>query len=296
MCSTRSLSYQSTLCTLAWIFSTRFRKHISSDRPVSALGTECLFLSLNPGVEPFFCGTTLSPSMSGWPVFATSYIGDAISSAAKPSRSRLQPRSLQIDIDRAIYSPLPDIVPVTSTSRLIEDEYIKGGLVGIVEECRSDLGSGCTTLPPSTLSPRLPFPAPPFYPDESHLASDHGNLGTFSAINIIIGKTVGVGVYSVPSSIFVGVGSVGMSILMWVLGAVISYCGLAVYLDLGTAMPRSGGERVYLERIFRRPHMLASCMFMAYVVLLGFSSTYFFMQQTTLPLEMSSSRDRYGAC
>lgn len=37
-------------------------------------------------------------------------------------------------------------------------------------------------------------------------------------------------------------------------------------------MPRSGGERVYLERIFRRPYMLATCMFMAYVVLLGFST------------------------
>ncbi len=42
--------------------------------------------------------------------------------------------------------------------------------------------------------------------------------------------------------------------------------------DLGTALPKSGGERVYLERIFRRPHMLATCMFMAYVVLLGFST------------------------
>lgn len=106
----------------------------------------------------------------------------------------------------------------------------------------------------------------------SYVDPDDGKLGTFSAINIILGKTVGVGVYSVPSSIFVGVGSVGMSILMWVLGAIISFCGLAVYLELGTAMPRSGGERVYLERIFRRPHMLATCMFMAYVVLLGFST------------------------
>lgn len=42
--------------------------------------------------------------------------------------------------------------------------------------------------------------------------------------------------------------------------------------DLGTALPRSGGERVYLERILRRPRMLATCMFMSYVVLLGFST------------------------
>ncbi|KAK0717163.1 amino acid permease-domain-containing protein [Lasiosphaeria miniovina] len=97
-------------------------------------------------------------------------------------------------------------------------------------------------------------------------------LGVVSAINIIVGKTIGVGAYSVPSAIFAGVGSVGMTLLLWVLGSIISFCGLAVYLDFGTAMPRSGGERVYLERIFRRPRMLATCMFMAYVVLLGFST------------------------
>jgi amino acid transporter len=43
-------------------------------------------------------------------------------------------------------------------------------------------------------------------------------------------------------------------------------------LDLGTAIPRSGGERIYLERIFKKPRMLATCMFMSYVVLLGFST------------------------
>lgn len=83
---------------------------------------------------------------------------------------------------------------------------------------------------------------------------------------------MGVGAYSVPSAIISGVGSVGMTLTLWIVGALISFCGLAVYLDLGTAMPRSGGERVYLDHIFRRPRMLASCMFMSYVVLLGFST------------------------
>lgn len=107
---------------------------------------------------------------------------------------------------------------------------------------------------------------------QSSIPEATGQLGTFSAINIILGKTIGVGIYSIPSSIFVSVGSVGATLLMWVLGAMISFCGLAVYLDLGTAIPRSGGERVYLERIFRQPYMLATCMFMSYVVLLGFSA------------------------
>lgn len=93
-----------------------------------------------------------------------------------------------------------------------------------------------------------------------------------SSINIIVGKTIGVGAYSVPAAVFEGVGSVGMALVMWALGSLISFCGMAVYLDLGTAIPKSGGERVYLERIFRRPRMLATCMFMAYAVILGFST------------------------
>lgn len=114
-------------------------------------------------------------------------------------------------------------------------------------------------------SPGLP-PQQPLVPGED------GKLGVLSAINIIVGKTMGVGAYSVPSAIFSGVGSVGMTLLLWVVGSLISFCGLAVYMDLGTAMPRSGGERVYLERIFRKPYMLGTCMFMSYVVLLGFST------------------------
>ncbi|ESZ92832.1 hypothetical protein SBOR_6786 [Sclerotinia borealis F-4128] len=102
--------------------------------------------------------------------------------------------------------------------------------------------------------------------------SEVSKLGTFSTINIIVGKTVGVGIYSIPSSILQSVGSVGASLTLWVIGSLISFCGLAVYLDLGTAFPRSGGERIYLERIFRKPRMLATCAFMSYVVLLGFST------------------------
>ncbi|CAK7232611.1 hypothetical protein SBRCBS47491_008331 [Sporothrix bragantina] len=120
--------------------------------------------------------------------------------------------------------------------------------------------------------------ASPGLPPSSRLHRHHdadrksGKLGVVSAINIIVGKTIGVGAYSVPSAVFEGVGSVGMALLVWVVGSLISFCGLAVYLDLGTAIPRSGGERVYLERIFRRPRMLATCMFMTYTVLLGFST------------------------
>lgn len=57
-------------------------------------------------------------------------------------------------------------------------------------------------------SPGLPPQTPPAQLDE-------GKLGVLSAINIIVGKTMGVGAYTVPSAIFSGVGSVGSMFILY---------------------------------------------------------------------------------
>jgi amino acid transporter len=243
--------------------------------------------------------------MTGSLQFSRSFIGGAISTAASPlgssfvdisCRSPVTPRrptrhngngdgepsqsnnNLYVDIDRSrngsyrnsAFLPTPKGFPVTPAFK--ESRITDNGVLN--SKLEDDQRSSITLVSPLLNSRSLPQTPLLLYPSAngSNTDPDDGKIGTISAINLIIGKTIGVGVYSVPSSIFVGVGSVGMSILMWVLGAVISFCGLAVYLDLGTSIPKSGGERVYLERIFRRPKMLASCMFGAYVVLLGFST------------------------
>lgn len=79
-------------------------------------------------------------------------------------------------------------------------------------------------------------------------------------------------VFSAPATVFAATGSVGISLLLWFLGGLLAFCGLSVYLELGLAMPRSGGEKNYLERIYRRPRHLATCVLAAQMLLLGFSS------------------------
>ncbi|KAI4599875.1 hypothetical protein KJ359_001611 [Pestalotiopsis sp. 9143b] len=52
--------------------------------------------------------------------------------------------------------------------------------------------------------------------------------------------------------------------------AFFSACGLAVYVELGMVMPRSGGEKNYLERIYRRPKYLFTCIIaMLYALFAG---------------------------
>jgi amino acid transporter len=223
-----------------------------------------------------------------------SFIGGAISTAASPLRNsfvevsfrspvtpRRQSRSLRHD-DGTSDRP-HGLYANTEQSRYGADNNSKHlatpptfpmaspksgsrTIYSLKHHVEDNISSNATLYSPASETRFLPL-TPRF-----NSAPSSGKLGTFSAINIILGKTVGVGIYSIPSSIFNSVGSVGASLSLWVIGSLISFCGLAVYLDLGTAIPRSGGERIYLERIFKRLRMLATCMFMSYVVLLGFST------------------------
>ncbi|KAH8911738.1 high affinity methionine permease [Coniochaeta sp. PMI_546] len=99
------------------------------------------------------------------------------------------------------------------------------------------------------------------------------HLGLFSTTFLIVGRIIGTGIFSTPSSITAGVGSVGAALMLWVLGLVLSYCGLMVWLEFGCMYPRSGGEKVYLEAVYRRPRFLATIVFAVQAILLGFTAS-----------------------
>ncbi len=68
------------------------------------------------------------------------------------------------------------------------------------------------------------------------------NLGWSSAYILIISRVVGSGIFAVPGSIVDAAGSIGLSLLLWVAGALISWAGLVVSLEFGCMLPRSGGQ------------------------------------------------------
>ncbi|KAF8129240.1 amino acid transporter [Boletus edulis] len=99
------------------------------------------------------------------------------------------------------------------------------------------------------------------------------HLGVTTCTLLIVGRIIGTGIFSTPSSILDGVGSIGASLMLWVLGFVLSFCGLFIWLEFGTMYPRSGGEKVYLEAIYTRPKFLATVVFAANAILLGFTAS-----------------------
>jgi amino acid permease len=68
------------------------------------------------------------------------------------------------------------------------------------------------------------------------------NLGWSSAYILIMSRVIGSGIFATPGAIVQSVGSVGITLLLWIAGALISWLGLAISLEYGCMLPRSGGE------------------------------------------------------
>lgn len=60
-------------------------------------------------------------------------------------------------------------------------------------------------------------------------------VGTASAMFLIFNRVIGTGIFATPSVILSSAGgSVGVSFLMWIAGALVAFAGTAVYIELGS--------------------------------------------------------------
>ncbi|HYW05989.1 MAG TPA: amino acid permease, partial [Longimicrobium sp.] len=75
-------------------------------------------------------------------------------------------------------------------------------------------------------------------------------LGVWSAAAILVGSTIGSGIFRVPSSIAAEVGTVGAMAMLWVLGAIIALFGALTMAELAALFPRSGGIYVFLREAY----------------------------------------------
>ncbi|PVH97418.1 amino acid transporter [Periconia macrospinosa] len=106
-----------------------------------------------------------------------------------------------------------------------------------------------------------------------HVQQAKRQIGVTSAVFLIFNRMIGTGIFATPSAIFSLSGSVGLSLFIWVAGMLIAAAGMAVYLEFGTAIPRNGGEKNYLEYVYRRPKFLVTALYTGYVVLLGWAGS-----------------------
>ncbi|KAF3940828.1 hypothetical protein ABW19_dt0203873 [Dactylella cylindrospora] len=130
---------------------------------------------------------------------------------------------------------------------LLQDaEETPSGLLGVTPEASPDsVAAGPASRPqhspldlaPSDTSPDIDRTTP-------ENATFGRNLGWLHVYSLIVSRIIGSGIFATPGSIYRSVGSVGLSLALWVIGAVIAACGLTVSLEYGCLLPRSGGEKV----------------------------------------------------
>lgn len=76
------------------------------------------------------------------------------------------------------------------------------------------------------------------------------SLGLFDGIALLIGITIGAGIFSTPSKIAAYSESFYPIILLWVVCAGFVFIGGLIYAELGTRVPKTGGEYVYIHQAF----------------------------------------------
>ena len=75
-------------------------------------------------------------------------------------------------------------------------------------------------------------------------------LGLWSAAAVLVGSTIGSGIFRVPSIVADQVGTVGAMALLWTLGAVVALFGALALAELAVLFPRSGGIYVFLREAY----------------------------------------------
>lgn len=75
-------------------------------------------------------------------------------------------------------------------------------------------------------------------------------LGLLDATMINVGTIIASSIFIVPSAIAAAFTASFPTVLVWVVGAVVSLCGALCIAELGAAMPKAGGQFVYLQRAF----------------------------------------------
>ena len=79
-------------------------------------------------------------------------------------------------------------------------------------------------------------------------------LGLWSSIGLVIGITIGGGIFRTPAGIAARVPDPVWMLSVWVVGGVVVLCGALAFAELAASMPETGGMYVYLREGWGRPY------------------------------------------
>ncbi len=79
----------------------------------------------------------------------------------------------------------------------------------------------------------------------------HKEIGLFGGISLVAGMTIGSGIYYLGSYVLQRAEmSIGMALLCWIIGGIVSILGGLCFAELGASMPVAGGMTIYLSKAY----------------------------------------------
>ncbi len=82
---------------------------------------------------------------------------------------------------------------------------------------------------------------------EEHLQR---KLGLFSLSNIVVANMIGSGIFITSGLLMESLNSSGLMLILWIIAGLIAFCGAISYGELGAAIPKAGGEYIFLSKLF----------------------------------------------
>src|SRR5205809_6811417 len=101
-------------------------------------------------------------------------------------------------------------------------------------------------------APLVPAPpAPPLMPAPDRWGERLvRRLGLWSAVAVLVGSTIGSGIFRTPATVAQKIDDVPLFLLAWVVGAIVVLCGALTYSELAAAFPRPAGVSVFVRASF----------------------------------------------
>ncbi|KAF3920335.1 hypothetical protein ABW20_dc0100802 [Dactylellina cionopaga] len=71
-----------------------------------------------------------------------------------------------------------------------------------------------------------------------------------NGLSLVVGLQIGSGIFSSPAQVNSNAGSPGAALIIWLVSGILAWTGASSYIELGGAIPLSGGAQAYLQHIF----------------------------------------------
>ncbi len=76
------------------------------------------------------------------------------------------------------------------------------------------------------------------------------DMGIWTAVSLVVGTVIGSGIFIVPKTMILEMGSPWLVLAVWVFGGILTLAGALTYAELAAMMPEAGGEYVYLKEAY----------------------------------------------